>query len=67
MNSYCRKPVLERLEITESLLCVRIAAEADEELGVAPLVWGFQVACRVPFGRPLSEFLVMCLKRSEQV
>jgi NADH dehydrogenase/NADH:ubiquinone oxidoreductase subunit G len=37
--------------------CVRIAAEANETLGVALIGRGFQVAMGVPFERPLSEGL----------
>ena len=37
--------------------CVRIAAEANETLGVALIGRGFQVAMGVPFDRPLSEGL----------
>jgi formate dehydrogenase major subunit len=37
--------------------CVRIAAEANETLGVALVGRGFQVAMGVPFDRPLSEGL----------
>lgn len=37
--------------------CVRIAAEANEILGVALVGRGFQVAMGVPFDRPLSEGL----------
>jgi NADPH-dependent glutamate synthase beta subunit-like oxidoreductase/ferredoxin len=37
--------------------CVRIAAAAGEELGLAMIGRGFDVAVAVPFGRPLSEGL----------
>ena len=37
--------------------CVRIAAEAKEELGVAIVGRGFSVTMQVPFDRPLSEGL----------
>jgi NADPH-dependent glutamate synthase beta subunit-like oxidoreductase/ferredoxin len=37
--------------------CVRIAAAAGEELGLAMTGRGFDVAVAVPFGRPLSEGL----------
>src|ERR1017187_7430580 len=37
--------------------CVRIAAAAGEELGLATIGRGFDVAVAVPFGRPLSEGL----------
>jgi NADPH-dependent glutamate synthase beta subunit-like oxidoreductase len=37
--------------------CVRIAAAAGEELGLAMIGRGFEVAVAVPFGRPLSEGL----------
>jgi formate dehydrogenase major subunit len=47
--------------------CVRIAAEAGEALGVAPVGRGFQVAIGVPFGRPLSEGLKKAAQRAAQV
>jgi formate dehydrogenase major subunit len=37
--------------------CVRIAAEAGEELGVATIGRGFQVSVGVPFDEPMSEGL----------
>jgi NADH dehydrogenase/NADH:ubiquinone oxidoreductase subunit G len=37
--------------------CVRIAAEADEALGLATVGRGFDVAIAVPFDQPLSEGL----------
>jgi formate dehydrogenase major subunit len=37
--------------------CVRIAAAAGEELGLATIGRGFDVAVAVPFGKPLSEGL----------
>ena len=37
--------------------CVRIAAAAGEELGLAMIGRGFDVTVAVPFGRPLSEGL----------
>jgi NADPH-dependent glutamate synthase beta subunit-like oxidoreductase/ferredoxin len=37
--------------------CVRLAAAAGEELGLAMIGRGFDVAVAVPFGRPLSEGL----------
>jgi NADPH-dependent glutamate synthase beta subunit-like oxidoreductase/ferredoxin len=37
--------------------CVRIAAAAGEELGLATIGRGFEVAVAVPFGKPLSEGL----------
>jgi formate dehydrogenase major subunit len=37
--------------------CVRIAAAAGEELGMAMIGRGFDVTVAVPFGRPLSEGL----------
>jgi formate dehydrogenase major subunit len=37
--------------------CVRIAAEAGEDLGVATVGRGFTVAMGVPFGEPLAEGL----------
>jgi formate dehydrogenase major subunit len=37
--------------------CVRIAAEAGEELGLSVAGRGFDVSVAVPFGRPLSEGL----------
>ena len=41
--------------------CVRIAAAAGEELGLAMIGRGFDVAVAVPFGKPLSERV--CAKR----
>jgi formate dehydrogenase major subunit len=46
--------------------CVRIAAEAGEELGIAPIGRGFQVAVGVPFGKPLSEGLKSAAQRAAQ-
>lgn len=37
--------------------CVRIAAAAQEDLGLATIGRGFQVAVAAPFGRPMSEAL----------
>jgi NADH dehydrogenase/NADH:ubiquinone oxidoreductase subunit G len=42
---------------------VRIAAEAGEEVGLAMIGRGFDVAVGVPFGRPLSEGLRAAAKR----
>jgi len=47
--------------------CVRIAAEAGEEVGMSPLGRGFQVAVGVPFGKPLSEGLKKAAQRAAQV
>jgi formate dehydrogenase major subunit len=44
--------------------CVKIAAEAGEEMGVAAMGRGFQVAIGVPFGRPLSEGLRKAAQRA---
>jgi len=43
--------------------CVRIAAEAGEALGLAPIGRGFDVAVAVPFDQPLSEGLRAVAKR----
>ena len=43
--------------------CVRIAAEATEELGVSITGRGFDVSVAVPFGRPLSEGLREAARR----
>jgi formate dehydrogenase major subunit len=43
--------------------CVRIAAEAGEELGVAAIGRGFDVTMAVPFGEPLSEGLRKVARR----
>ncbi len=43
--------------------CVRIAAEAGEELGVTLGGRGFDITMAVPFGRPLSEGLRMVARR----
>ena len=43
--------------------CVRIAAAAGEELGLAAIGRGFDVAVAVPFGRPLSEGLLHAAQR----
>jgi formate dehydrogenase major subunit len=43
--------------------CVRIAASASEELGLAMIGRGFDVAVAVPFGRPLSEGLRHAARR----
>jgi formate dehydrogenase major subunit len=37
--------------------CVQVAARAGEELGLALIGRGFQVAAAVPFGRPMAEAL----------
>jgi formate dehydrogenase major subunit len=44
--------------------CVRIAAEAGEELGLTTVGRGFQVAMAVPFGKPLSEGLKRAARRA---
>jgi len=46
--------------------CVRIAAEAGEEFGLAPLGRGFQVAVGIPFGKPLAEGLKKAALRAAQ-
>lgn len=43
--------------------CVRIAREAGEELGLAIVGRGFQVAVAVPFGAPLSDGLRQAARR----
>src|ERR1019366_4392546 len=43
--------------------CVRIAAAAGEELGLATIGRGFDVAVAVPFGKPLSEGLRRAAQR----
>lgn len=47
--------------------CVKIASEVGEEIGVAPVGRGFQVAVGVPFGRPLSEGLQKAARRAAEV
>jgi formate dehydrogenase major subunit len=47
--------------------CVRIAREAHEELGVALIGRGFQVAMGVPFERPLAEGLRGVAERCAEV
>ncbi len=46
--------------------CVRIAAEAGEELGVATVGRGFTVAMGVPFGQPLAEGLKTAARRAAE-
>lgn len=43
--------------------CVRIAAEAEEELGLSIVGRGFEVAVAVPFDRPLEEGLRRVARR----
>ena len=43
--------------------CVRIAAEAGEELGLATIGRGFDVSVGVPFGRPLADGLRATARR----
>jgi formate dehydrogenase major subunit len=43
--------------------CVRIAAEAGEELGVSIIGRGFDVSVAVPFGQPLSQGLREAARR----
>jgi len=43
--------------------CVRIAAAAGEELGLAMIGRGFDVTVAVPFGRPMSEGLRAAARR----
>ncbi len=46
--------------------CVRIAAQAGEELGVALIGRGFDITMAVPFDRPLSEGLRKVARRCAQ-
>jgi formate dehydrogenase major subunit len=46
--------------------CVRIAAEAGEDLGVATVGRGFTVAMGVPFGAPLAEGLKSAARRAAE-
>jgi formate dehydrogenase major subunit len=46
--------------------CVRIAAEAGEDLGVATVGRGFTVAMGVPFGEPLAEGLKTAARRAAE-
>lgn len=46
--------------------CVRIAADAGEPLGLAPIGRGFETAVGVPFSRPLSEALLTSARRCAQ-
>ncbi|MCP3980671.1 MAG: FAD-dependent oxidoreductase [bacterium] len=43
--------------------CVRIAADAGEDLGLSPIGRGFDVSVSVPFDRPLSEGLRLVARR----
>lgn len=43
--------------------CVRIAAQAGEPLGLAPIGRGFETTVGVPFARPLSEALLTTARR----
>jgi len=44
--------------------CVRIAADAGEELGVSVVGRGFEVSVAVPFGKPMSDGLKDAAQRS---
>jgi NADH dehydrogenase/NADH:ubiquinone oxidoreductase subunit G len=44
--------------------CVRIAAEEDEELGLAIVGRGFDVRVGVPFDRPLAKGLTRAARRA---
>ena len=46
--------------------CVRIAAQAGEELGVATIGRGFDVTMAVPFDQPLSEGLRKAARRATE-
>jgi formate dehydrogenase major subunit len=47
-------------------ICVSIAAEAGEELGIATIGRGFKVAMGVPFDKPLSEGLRLAARRAAE-
>jgi formate dehydrogenase major subunit len=47
--------------------CVQAAAQAGEELGLALIGRGFQVAAAVPFGKPLAEALRKSGRRAAEV
>jgi ferredoxin len=46
--------------------CVRVAAQAGEELGLALIGRGFQVAAAVPFDRPMAEALRKSARRAAE-
>ncbi len=47
--------------------CVRVAAQAGEALGLAPIGRGFDTAVGVPFSKPLSEALLSTARRCAEV
>ena len=47
-------------------ICVSIAAEAGEKLGIATIGRGFKVAMGVPFDKPLSEGLRLAARRAAE-
>ncbi|MGA2657470.1 MAG: FAD-dependent oxidoreductase [Verrucomicrobiota bacterium] len=47
--------------------CVQVAAQAGEELGLALIGRGFQVAAAVPFDRPMAEALRKSARRAAEV
>lgn len=47
--------------------CVRVAAQAGEPVGLAPIGRGFETAVGVPFGKPLSEALLATARRCAEV
>jgi formate dehydrogenase major subunit len=47
--------------------CVQVAAQAGEELGLALIGRGFQVAAGVPFDRPMAEALRQSARRAAEV
>jgi formate dehydrogenase major subunit len=47
--------------------CVQVAAQAGEELGLALIGRGFQVAAAVPFGKPMAEALRKSGRRAAEV
>jgi formate dehydrogenase major subunit len=47
--------------------CVEVAAQAGEELGLALIGRGFQVAAAVPFGKPMAQALLKSGRRAAEV
>jgi formate dehydrogenase major subunit len=47
--------------------CVQVAAQAGEELGLALIGRGFQVAAAVPFGKPMAQALRKSGRRAAEV
>jgi len=47
--------------------CVRVAAQAGETIGLAPIGRGFETAVGVPFSRPLSEALLATARRCAEL